>query len=820
MDEEETAGTPLPIAPGTPQTLVLGSPLNLCVTTRDLSGMPLRDIRVVALVDGADGPSGTSDATGLCVLRVTPRFVLGARAESPHFDTTRSPNITTTVEGEAFVCLRLRKPYAPTYPFAWQNPILRDRLYRVHSEDRADSGHDVRSALDRATRNQRLLDFIQIYGPEAHVAAPVPPPFVPGRDPVGDEMREVDGRLATFETDATSGDLNSSREDALHTEEEHAYRVGHLAADGTVPTRVSGGASRESARDRRARSADLPAIREARTQLAEALGERADLQFTHRALLEHILRRLFPAIPADVLPLWARYMIVHFSGLRYVNSKFDYHPPDRFLLHAREAELDHAEIGGDAERLRRYLGEARALAAAPENTINDRIRSATRYDSATALLDAAAAAAAPTSSATSSSESERGRSGGGSGTASRRRRTAPAEPQESLRIFHRALAAEWTENLTNSDATALLVFRHENATAPYAITDGADWAFITRSTLLRNNARTLSEWNEPPTGTCTISDRPNSQWMLKWLTSQNRDLTPTVVGAECNQIAELASRARSLPHDTGLTNARDLSFALREARSESGPSLGAIRAQAQRVGGDNHRLWRADSADELELGDIFLQMRWISLTDQRNENSHFAKVSLGSPDFELNVGPRLGGTAPQWVGSNPSGGRPGRWTLDTASAGGENVVLHPADINVNATSADLAAAPEEEARPGATVPLTAEPSTSDRKHYALIGDRLYRRHPNIRNYHEVLIWFHEGVVLGSRGNRIITFETNNPTGINLRNTAEFCTHWGQNSTGGNYPHDTVFGRATGQRERSETASYLVVDHLLGPLDDG
>lgn len=767
-----TEGTSTPIAPGSPQTLVLGSPLDFVVTVRDLAGTPLRGAHVVARVDGADGASGDTDETGLVVLRVTPRATLQARASLPDFVGDLSPNVTTTVDGEAFVTLRLRKSYSPTYLFAWQNPILLERIYRKHPDDPGqDPGAPVSAGgeVDLRNRQQRLLDFIDLVGSEVGAgAAPGPS----GTSPALTELLALDSRLAAMEANAgTSAGLSDEEEEQLVTDRagilERAPLAGHAAREWRDHTR----ALRAS---RAARPADeVAAVAEARRSVGTLITAERRALIPHDSIVEYIVNNVLPAASEDALPGWLRYMVLHYSGLRYVNSKLSYFPPQRILARLRGREIAN-EIPASGERLRRYLGEARSLAADLPRSLLNEIPSAARHraSSLAGLLDFAAA--------------------------------NPTATSAVLQAFHAALADHWTEALSPNDATALVALRRPAGTMPdtYKLT-AEEWKGARYLTLLRAD---LDEAWDPPlwhpaTTLPLVSDpahpgraprrmaRPSrpalfsGDFMSDWSSSHEGTLALTVFGAECNQIAELAAHARGFEITGGIARgASQTHFAARAAPEATGgeeaaadaataspPRLGswALRAAAPRASDDGHRIWRARFLDELQIGDVFFLMKWMKMTDERCRGSNWVYTST---PMEWLLGNALAGAddAEHALDSDPAQGSGAAERARSAA----QIEAFPLVEDRSRIYTAHTPTPLEGLRPGDPTDIYGRVVGTDDSGDAL-GHYVVRRHPSHRVFTQFLGWYHEGTIVGTKPGFILTLETNAPTGVRRRPASNF-----------------------------------------------
>lgn len=818
-----TEGTPTPIAPGSPQTLVLGSPLYLVVTVRDLAGTPLPGARVVARVDGADGASGDTDDTGLVALRVTPRASLQARASLPDFVGDLSPNVTTTVDGEAFVTLRLRKSYSPTYLFAWQNPILLERIYRKHPDDPGqDPGAPVGAGgdVDLRSRQQRLLDFIDLIGSEVGAGA-APGPV--GTTPALTEMLAVDARLATMEANAgTSAGLSDEEEAQLATDRDgirdRAGLTGHAARTWDARTRTLTAA-------RAARSADeVAAVAEARRSLGALITAERRALIPHDSIVEYIVTRVLPAAPADALPDWLRYMVLHYSGLRYVNSKYSYMPPQWILARLRGREIAN-EIPASGERLRRYLGEARSLADGLPRSFFNGIPSSSRHraSSLTGLLDFAAA--------------------------------NPTDTSEVLQAFHAALADHWTEALSPNDATALVALRRPAGTMPdtYKLT-AEEWKGARYLTLLRAD---LDEaWDPPlwhpstPLPLVADPDHPRARprpmrrparpslfvgdFMSSWSSFHEGTLALTAFGAECNQIAELAAHARGFEITSGIARgASQTHFAARAAAEEadsaateaaadgtggeaaadappaSPPRLGSwsVRAAAPRASDDGHRIWRARFLDELQQGDVFFLMKWMKMTDERCRGSNW--VYTDTP-MEWLLGNALAGAddAEHALDSDPAQGSGAAERSRSAA----QIDAFPLVDRSRIYTADTVT-PLEGLQPGDSTDLYGRVVGTDDSGHTL-GHYVVRRHPSHRVFTQFLGWYHEGTIVGTKPGFILTLETNAPTGVRRRPASNFLPTAPRDGSAPAPLWNVAFGRPPARDSMPDCSYFLDRNNLL------
>ena len=801
MGNGPTTETPAtPVAPGAAQTLVLGAALNLVVTVRDLTGMPLQGARVVARVDGADGASGATDATGLVALRVTPRARLQARAELAGFTGATSPNITATFGGEAFVTLRLERPYAPRHLYAWQSAALRDRLYKRSPEDSEDPGTAEAEVdpNDRRDRSERLLQFIGWFGDS--IGAPLPPAASAATDPELVRLREIRHRLQDTQADAADeGGLETEDEEAaLRAEEEDVYLAENVDPGGSGHTRWQRNhdrASRDRERRRDRPAEERAAVRDALAAIDQLIGRRTATLSSHREIVDHIVHRMFGRDAQGAFPVWLRYMILHYSGLRYVNANSSYYPREYILIDLRLRALDRGEIGGDDERLRRYVGEARALLTGELARSVDREIRGTHREGAVALLDAAEAATA----APADTGSDRGR-----GHHAARATVSPRQAKlDALHVVHTALAEVWTSALTPGQAMSALTHRHTDSALPEAsrLSD-SEWRLAQYLTTLRADIE--GPWRELGAAERPSRRRPRElfgrEFQGSWIDRRGPDLSLRPWGAECNQISEIAARARGVVIDAGLSMGA-LSEAFQPRAPIPVPTEGAPPRDASRGlsggthvlatadGADAHRLWRPGSAAELQQGDVFFHMQWVHVSDSRNRPSNWVR-----PQSDM-----------EWLGCPAfTGGEP------EPHMEGEGSHAHlerppPAGTGVDISTLETTTTTEDSARPPALLSGTGRREGSG---YTRTSQKVLRGHPRAAHPYEVLILVHEGTVIATRGATVYTFETAGPTGVKFRNFGVFNT-W-----------EYVFGRPAAETESPVARAMIDAADLLGPhLED-
>lgn len=58
--------------------------------------------------------------------------------------------------------------------------------------------------------------------------------------------------------------------------------------------------------------------------------------------MDYIVHRMFGRDAQGAFPVWLRYMILHYSGLRYVNANSSYYPREYILIDLRSGP----SIGG------------------------------------------------------------------------------------------------------------------------------------------------------------------------------------------------------------------------------------------------------------------------------------------------------------------------------------------------------------------------------------------------------------------------------------------------------------------------------------------
>ncbi|APR88435.1 hypothetical protein A7982_13784 [Minicystis rosea] len=773
----------LPIAPTEGQAVDLGAPITVRVTARDLSGMPLAGATVRAIVDGTPtGSTLTTDATGLATLTTTYRASLAVRADLTGFDSATCPIVATA--SEVFVTPRLRRPFALGHPYAWQNRVMRERLFREHPEDRDDPGTaPTPDARDRKDRTERLLSISEYLGGALGIAQPTASTVAVDaeRQRLRDVQTNLD-RLETASADGGSAGLDNEGEQALVSS-----RAG-VGLDTSRPAPPPPRRHREPRTDRLDRARERAAILEAREIVEGRLQRINEVAISHREVLDHLVNRVFPAAPPGAIAGWLKYMIIHFAGLRYVNANNSYYWPKKILSGLRAREIDAGEIGADAERLRIYVGEADALVAALGTSAPRAIT--------TAL-----------------------------GQVHRHAADASAPPIGALKTLHAALADLWCASMTDNEIFGLLRLRSQGA--PPVASSGrlspSEWTWIQTHTQLRND---LTTWDESVRKPGFLRDD-----MGAWKDRQGVDLVPAPWGAECNQIAEMAAQSRGFEMQGGIAHDAECSvFAPRSAdglSTDGGPLIGSLKTRATSVGADTKTLWRPASTAELSQGDVFFKMQWesVGVTHDRSGNRVFPTL-----DMVFAVGRAY---APNDPLPSMHAVRTGSHIRATAVPGnitGPLTVLNIDDLE-NIDEALLMAPPAadefqpDEAHRGRFLPidrpLPAAEAGDSRPLYAKCGERIVRRHPGAAAYHDVLVWYHIGTVVATDATRVYTFETAAPTGMKrwlfggTSSSPGLLGSW--EARDATY---TVFGRPSTQADHAAVARHIHPSVLFAPyLED-
>ena len=798
-------GGGIPVAHTAGQAVDIGAPITARVTVRDLSGMPLSGATVRAVVGGTPtGPAVTTDATGLATLNTTNRASLGVRAELDGFDyAIAAVDVTAS---EVFVTPRLRRPFALRHPYAWQNRVMRERLFREHAEDREDPGA-VRpvSAEDRKDRVERLLDISEYLGGALGIAHPTA------------SAAAVDAERARLQRTGEHLDDLSARSQAGGThglddagEEELASDRGEMGLRDTRPAPRRSGART----DRMERRDETAAAREARRLVDGRLARVNELALSHRELLDHLVNRVFPAAPEGAIGGWLKYMIIHFTGLRYVNSNASYHWPKKILAALRAREIDAGELdSADAERLRIYTGEARAIVAtlgtSPPRSVTTAMGFVDRFD------PAHAGEAAP-----------RGRGG-------RRRGSDPTNLTDALEALHKALADAWSASISDNEIFGLLRLRSEES--PLVASAGrlapSEWAWTQTHTQMRNDLTTWDESAREPDFLPADMDA--------WKDRQGWDLVPAPWGAQCNQIAEMAAQARGIQIRSGISHCATCgAFAPRSPdglSSDGGPLIGSLKTRATSVGTDTKTLWRPTSTAELSQGDIFFKMMWVPLHETRDRGSNWV---FPTRDMVFNVGRAYTSSdpVPRVQATRTDTGRSGstRTRISSTITSGEPTgavqIIDPSTLREVDEDELAPAAPDagefQPAEGGGSGfqpidrPLDAAPG-DNRGLYARSGQRVVRRHPGAAAYHDVLIWYHIGTIVATDATRVYTYETAAPVGMR---------RWPFGGTGSNPgllgsweagdPTYTVFARPTNQVDHPAVAGHINPSILFTPyLED-
>jgi hypothetical protein len=836
---------------------------------------------------------------------VVPAASASARVAPPSPPAASSSEGTAPATPTLFLTLFVRQVYRPYILFPWQNRVVRDEIYKARPEDSHDPGQargatpgdassgdaqgegGAQRGHGRArqpqphllTRNDRLADTIWLY------RNILPSVGLPGA--ASARMTEVHDRLTRERVQPVQEQIDAIDERIAAIDQELATLP---PAEPTRPGRPPRQSPRERdlQRQKRAlqrRRADLVRQRDQRRRqvastegdLQTAAAQREMRSMTHRALLEHVMRMFReddalagePAADQDeaeegatptprgrLIPLWVRYMILHFTGLHYHSAHGTHWPPALLLERLRKREIDalpalsgdtldlavgeilelfHANTGWVApvERALRELRTpppqprggggtapappARSAPPAPQTTdLNADLRGVASWSASrkaqwikeieVAITRALGKPPAPPLRGTEVDGLYLfgGRPIHAPPRRRRTRRGAPAAPAP-------APVGPPPPRLEMLEGLAALIARRAEALSGTARRPGGNdpfadllWRRIVKVTPLRDQFAETPAWYTPPS--IPGSDRWNSAVLTgsvtrEWKFAHERDLRIVTPSAVCNEITEMAGHARFLRLSGGI-EADSRADAL-EVVADQGPALGG------------HRLFRLRAVpsastppDERPLaGDLMFVMGWrrIGATDEPWSVVR-ATLPVQYRAWELRRDDPLGFVPEQE--RNP----PSRDSITLDITGGSNVALAVSDdqLFTNATAAPPALSAGQ---------APPSPHLFGIAHYrslqsdALSGGRwsigqIVRRHPNGAKFDQQLVWTHIGTVAYADDTRLLTFETNAPTSIRRRGYRELM--------GWQY----VFGRPAINEDRPELEDlYLLPDNLFGPLED-
>lgn len=838
------------VAPGIVNTADLGGTVEVVVRVRSRAGEPLAGatVRFVSAGPPEVTVERTTDAMGFARATLSGRSPLRVEASRERFQSESVPvarDPATT--GPARVTVFLDRPYHPDHLFPWQNPILREALYKNQPGARDPGQAGVAAPTRVLTRVDRLADFVRLYSGIVGVPLPAPPPLPPSSEPIPARRRTPEqeeralaasnermGRELQEERDRWQGRIDAARAERQRLDQElealpssprprspeARERTRVTARRAAVDRRVT---SLEQQRDRAVapRERALGAVRSRQSELGL-------IRSGHRALVEASVA-LFEAddraAAADrKIPGWVRYMVVHYSGLQYQSAHGSHYPPQWVVWNVRERALDGRMPWGSPstwtdEGLRDAQAELQALLGPPGSALRAGVGR---------RLEALFPEPPP------------------------RDAHAHAPPDRPLRVPRRGRdpVAELTRR---GDARANLV-RVEKAllatlvvppasplgaprqgspqTPPLAPTmsdgqamgileewrvagllDDALWHQIVRRTPLRDQHAASADWSGRD-GTSAEQDALLRGSVTRlWKAAHARDLAICVTRAVCNEIAEMAAHARGVLLAGGI--AADAAFERLEEVPEQestdddddggtppqgdgrgASSLGGLTGAFTLVNG--HKLFRmrtspprlpADDPSRVRVGDLVFFLGWRPLT---NADEPWSVVRTDC-DMEF------------WVQALSTRQDPGA----TDTQGAATLTLHFAGHDEHLHAEPL---PDALLARGAAARAPALGACPVPQLFAvarMLGSRtgmqVVRRHPGAAVFHQQLVWTHLATVIHVGQQGLVTFETNAPTGVRFRPYGSLVRAW-----------NTAFGRPAGQADRPELAHFLDRENLLHP----
>lgn len=627
------------VAPG-PGQRVASSTIQLNVVVRDLMGAPIAGAKVDISFEGerlrGSGTESTNE-NGLIAtevpggrqIEVTARKV--ARTDQSFDGRLAYPNatvtITTAATGPDWVTVFMAPTYRLLRKHPWQNAAIRARHYIDVRGSATDPGSSGQGNNEYAkTRNGRLQEAIEYLAdrlPESGPNAPASPQL--DDDQRAAALRSLDereerNRQAQTEAEATRGRHRRRRALAQVQRERESIQ-----------------AARQGIQSH------------ARHQTLGAMN--------HRQLLEYLDREIFANDPSrQLVPDWARYMIIHYTGFYYRSAHFSICPPSRLLMGVRQHEIENIEVADRASGadIAPLIEEFRALLRnQPDvaDTIGGQLAGRPRRRRRRRGRRGSAPEEAPT-------ETEHQRQ--------LRLKLDSAEPgrrrgADAMREILVAMAQVGRSQLNEGRGLGLLAYRHVDGAGGYRI-EGEEWTNVVHVSRFRNDladSAMVDGWwgrsddNRGPRG-ARIPARPS--WMTVWRTEQARRHYVSVLSCVCNEVAEMAAQARGLDiGGQGLWgDARQAQDLAARGDADEGEGEGSASEEPPAVSGatethpsQTHRLWRVTSLSQLAPGDIVFQMGWRRLVVTDDADSVLTNLDMVYLDdrgqrIPLNLGPGAG----------------------------------------------------------------------------------------------------------------------------------------------------------------------------------
>ncbi|AKT43727.1 Ig-like domain-containing protein [Chondromyces crocatus] len=706
--------------------------------------------------------------------------------------------------------------------------------------------------LDRADRIDARLSWLKnriARRPKNAVAGATRSAPRNARDKVGHDVAAGENARAELATPEGSPDaLPPIRtDDDVHEYEDLTQRKALLGETSTQKTRLS---------ERRK-------IQEELKKTGKRLERAAYLALTHGQLLTYIHDEIFAKDPSEeVIPGWVRYAVLHYSGLRYAGAHNAYYPPHLLVLTLRAREIDEREIPTagalDPQRIAIHVQALRALLTANPDLSSRAFKGSrtkarpSRTNPLAPLVEAETALANHNTAAAANVVrhllhnlaiiwTER-----------------MDDPATTLAALSPPLPEVPYPSLPQREAWGLLVRWRDTGKLP-----AEAWPGVVQYTELRNDFVNVAEVTptkspKPPaapqdqeTGGETpppspaassgrwpvrapslegkvVDENPTLAWLFrekaqqKWKSKQKQDLGIVTSRAVCNQITEMVAAARNVQLDGGLTANAGYDYDDREADDdeEARASQDSAASLASRF-----RLFRPKSQRDLQPGDVMLFLTWRQIG---SKDDPWSLVSLRTP-MPMRVG---------LLDHAPVDGRRGPAMTTQRHEAEISAQVLDAVLQHGTSDTALRFVEEHELKRGRGIrpsPLprdalgTRTPgliSAQDQlgvartllsgasKNSAALKYMLVRRRPDAVYYNEVLAWAHAATVIDippKQGDLIAVFETNEPTGINIRpwrayghQDPERRPYW-----------DVVYGRpARATKALSHLAYYLDRSNLL------
>ncbi|MFO0618010.1 MAG: hypothetical protein U0414_35795 [Polyangiaceae bacterium] len=554
-------------------TVTLPEPCKLVVFVCDWLGTPIRGAKVTVTCNGKTSPGGATDERGRLEVqastgevRVTaampePKDASGKTIDSATSTTDEEVALTIatgTTKRVAYV--RLDPSYFLTHRFPWQNEHVRKTLYGGGG-GKDSAGHAASSITERVGC---IRHFIWIFNTMILPEAKRLKPSDSAREHVEDQIKEAEATLAKQKTEEAR--LKGERTDELKRED---AAIAEEVADQKTrskdpnrderPTKAEIAAlkarSDKAKADKKALEKEIKANQSAQKRTKEEIHRLRTLDDTGKILAEisepsdhkEAVERLFDVFAADdgkepLIPLWVRYMVLHFSGFRYngqsAKQKWGdrrcahttYSPPDIICLAAREYE-----ISTDKEIAKLDASVRDELALAYQGLLplfdpkDQGAKSDPKYELTRAVLSDLKNGDALLKTLHSSDEEARARIG-------------VIEP------IALSLATAWRKTMTDDQALGTLYSRFERGEfkdCPRV------WKKIVTQTVLRNDTKDPDwevfddEEGKFPEKWNTALRKPKSDaW--HWKKKQGADLTIAPRQAVCNEIAEMGAYTRGL----------------------------------------------------------------------------------------------------------------------------------------------------------------------------------------------------------------------------------------------------------------------------------